>query len=416
MTPDRLRGATESPRSPVRSSCVFARRGGATVPKRPLAVATGPQWLETLRPAEFTASGAALHGGERSSASQPWPTECEQDLAKIVVRDGVRRVEEDDVVRARRAPVPRRSVPLCRCGPRRRAGPASRTFSRTMRAARVRLHQQGVGRAAGQRLQADGAGAARTGRATRTPPSVPSSDSQVENSPSRARSDVGRVPLPGGTARRRPPAAPAITRVMVCPSDCWGAAAGCPAAPGGPPGSRSRRVLREQERLLSPISPPRCGRAAQEVGAGRGQIPYPASWGSAASASTAAARLPGRPRSPRRASSPATPASSAAARSILRSSPVHDRASRAAAARGAPRYADAQLAAHGTAPRSLFARDPAAWRAVRARAPSAVVRPHSSEGAGDVRLFGERGGAVKISATGQELRAPVRELLGRSPE
>src|SRR6478735_10530878 len=99
MTPDRRRGATSVPRSPVRSSCVFARSGGATVPKRSLAVATGPQWLETLGPAEFSASGAAFHGDECFVREPPLGTECEQYLGKIVVGDGVRRVQEDHVVR-----------------------------------------------------------------------------------------------------------------------------------------------------------------------------------------------------------------------------------------------------------------------------------------------------------------------------
>src|SRR4051795_2360538 len=98
MTRDRRRGALEIPRSPVRSSCVFARRGGATVPKRSLAVATGPERFEAVRPPEFTASGAALHGDESVGREPALRPECDQDLAKIVVQHGVRRVEEDDVV------------------------------------------------------------------------------------------------------------------------------------------------------------------------------------------------------------------------------------------------------------------------------------------------------------------------------
>src|SRR6476646_10151031 len=98
MTPDRRRGALVIPRSPVRSSCVFARRGGATVPKRSLAVATGPERFEAVRPPEFTASGAAFHGDEGFGREPAPGQECEQDLAKIVVHDGVGRVEEDDVV------------------------------------------------------------------------------------------------------------------------------------------------------------------------------------------------------------------------------------------------------------------------------------------------------------------------------
>src|SRR4051794_27773117 len=39
----------------------------------------------------------------------------------------------------------------------------------------------------------------------------PRIDSRVENRPSRARSDVGRVPRPRGTWRRRPPAIPPPT-------------------------------------------------------------------------------------------------------------------------------------------------------------------------------------------------------------
>src|SRR4051794_29848440 len=99
MTPDRRRGATVVPRSPVRSSCVFARRGGATVPKRPLAVTTGPDLFEAVRPPEFAASGAALHGDERFGREPALRPECEQYLPKIVIRDDVRRVEEDQVVR-----------------------------------------------------------------------------------------------------------------------------------------------------------------------------------------------------------------------------------------------------------------------------------------------------------------------------
>jgi hypothetical protein len=49
---------------------------------------------------------------------------------------------------------------------------------------------------------------------TRVPSSEPSTDSTVPNSPSRARSLVGRVARPAGTVSRRPPATPAMTRVM----------------------------------------------------------------------------------------------------------------------------------------------------------------------------------------------------------
>ncbi len=48
---------------------------------------------------------------------------------------------------------------------------------------------------------------------TRVAARVPVNDSSVENKPSRARSAVGRVPRPAGTASRRPRAAPAMIRV-----------------------------------------------------------------------------------------------------------------------------------------------------------------------------------------------------------
>ena len=48
---------------------------------------------------------------------------------------------------------------------------------------------------------------------TCTPPRSPNSDMTEANRPSLARSLVGRVPVPGGTAIRRPPATPAMTRV-----------------------------------------------------------------------------------------------------------------------------------------------------------------------------------------------------------
>ncbi|GIH92417.1 hypothetical protein Psi01_30470 [Planobispora siamensis] len=48
---------------------------------------------------------------------------------------------------------------------------------------------------------------------TRAPSSEPSSDPTVEKIASLARSLVGRVRFPGGTASRLPPAIPAMTRL-----------------------------------------------------------------------------------------------------------------------------------------------------------------------------------------------------------
>src|SRR6058998_3606725 len=50
------------------------------------------------------------------------------------------------------------------------------------------------------------------------PESEPRRATSVENRPSRTRSDVGRVPRPGGTASRRPPSSPATIRVTRDPS------------------------------------------------------------------------------------------------------------------------------------------------------------------------------------------------------
>src|ERR1035441_2317927 len=64
---------------------------------------------------------------------------------------------------------------------------------------------------------------------TAAPASVPRIASVVANSPSRARSLVGRVELPGGTASRRPRAQPA--RILVMPSR-GSQPVRCPAARG----------------------------------------------------------------------------------------------------------------------------------------------------------------------------------------
>src|SRR3954447_611365 len=63
----------------------------------------------------------------------------------------------------------------------------------------------------------------------RRPSQPPISDSRLENSASRARSAVGRVSLPGGTASLRPRAWPAMIRVIPatglwrsCDTGRWG--------------------------------------------------------------------------------------------------------------------------------------------------------------------------------------------------
>ena len=95
--------------------------------------------------------------------------------------------------------------------------PTAATLPRTTSSARaVLLDQQDVRGAAGQRLQADRTGARVqvedpcTGQTAR----APQRRSSVENRASRARSEVGRVDRPGGTASRRPRATPAMTRVI----------------------------------------------------------------------------------------------------------------------------------------------------------------------------------------------------------
>src|SRR5690349_7473986 len=105
--------------------------------------------------------------------------------------------------------------------------PSAFTFSRTVRTARASASTSRTCPAPRDRASRPTAPEPAYRSRTRSPSSgPPSRDCQVEKRPSRARSEVGRVPCPGGTARRRPPAAPAITRVMssVLVGVCWSVA------------------------------------------------------------------------------------------------------------------------------------------------------------------------------------------------
>ena len=203
----------------VPSSTAGSRAGGEPAGSRDRTKAWPRRSGGTAAPAKpagqvhVAAAGGPLDDHDRGVGHRR--AQVGQHRPQLVVGQVVGRVGEHHVVRRARQPVRRRPARPGRAAPRRRPARGSRRWRPMVRAARGSDSTSSA--CAAPRLSASSPTAPDPAyrSSTRRPAQAPSSDSRVENRASRARSEVGRVPSPGGTAaggrvrRRRSPWSPA---------------------------------------------------------------------------------------------------------------------------------------------------------------------------------------------------------------
>ena len=180
---------------------------GVTVPERGFAVRRwpGPRCSPRARSAAPTCVARSTTTSA-PGASQPWLASAVSTAVTSSPPAAYGGSSEDQVPRAVRAGAAgqhgRHPAGL---HPRAWRSPSAATLARITAAARGSASTSSdAGRAAGQRLEPDRARARRTGRASRSPASVPRAAVTEANSASRTRSLVGRVPCP---RRGEPPPA-----------------------------------------------------------------------------------------------------------------------------------------------------------------------------------------------------------------
>ena len=195
-------------------------------------------------PATPTAPASPLDHHHRVVGEPPVPGQRGQHVLQLGGLQLVRRIREDEIERPPGCPPPRPSPPagVSTVAP---GSPTTRTFAEITSAA-FRSDSTSTTRAAPRDSASSPIAPDPAYRSsTASPWKLPNSDSSDENSASRTRSAVGRVPLPGGTAIRRPPAAPPTIRVTSSPGTRWSRtparSARTPAAPGTRPAPRPPR-------------------------------------------------------------------------------------------------------------------------------------------------------------------------------
>ena len=209
MTGSKDPGQTRAAHGPLSVRAVRPTSGGATVPKRGLAVPAGTQPRRARRPGPGRRpSWPARPPRARPARASRAASSVAQHRAQVVVGAAVRRVEEHDVVR-RRAGRSGRSATRARPGrarPRRRAARGPRRWRAGPRTAAGSASTSRTCAAAPRRApRGRPRRSRRRGRATAPPGDDPSSDSRWRTAPRGRGRTVGRVPSPG--AAPTPPAA-----------------------------------------------------------------------------------------------------------------------------------------------------------------------------------------------------------------